>query len=130
MPDVDPETYQLEIVVGSNETIRLSLHDLRTKFKKHEVVTTVQCAGNRRKVGRDHMFVLVLNTLRVIFMVVLNTSRAWRRGKGGGGYVQHVLIRLPTYVQYRNFSTLTLFKYPSALRTYLWLSNLTKLNSL
>ena len=38
-------------VKGKNgkKKIRLTLEDLKTKFKKHEVVTTLQCAGNRRE---------------------------------------------------------------------------------
>jgi sulfite oxidase len=48
VPEVDPETYSLEITGIGVKTISLSLHDLRTKFPKHTVTAAVQCAGNRR----------------------------------------------------------------------------------
>ncbi|XP_078727484.1 sulfite oxidase, mitochondrial isoform X2 [Lampetra fluviatilis] len=49
VPVIDPETYRLEIQgLGMKRPISLSLHDLKSKFKKHEVVATLQCAGNRR----------------------------------------------------------------------------------
>ena len=47
VPRVDPDQYTLE-VKGGGETVRLSLRDLKTKFPKHTVTATVQCAGNRR----------------------------------------------------------------------------------
>lgn len=48
VPEVDAETYSLEITGIGVKTISLSLHDLKTKFPKHTVTATVQCAGNRR----------------------------------------------------------------------------------
>jgi sulfite oxidase len=48
VPEVDPETYSLEITGIGVKTISLSLHDLKTKFPKHTVTAAVQCAGNRR----------------------------------------------------------------------------------
>ncbi len=49
VPKVDEATYLLEIT-GDNlrVPIRLSLHDLKTKFKQETVMATIQCAGNRR----------------------------------------------------------------------------------
>eukprot|EP00471_Norrisiella_sphaerica_P010061 CAMPEP_0184494054 /NCGR_PEP_ID=MMETSP0113_2-20130426/27679_1 /TAXON_ID=91329 /ORGANISM="Norrisiella sphaerica, Strain BC52" /LENGTH=420 /DNA_ID=CAMNT_0026879609 /DNA_START=104 /DNA_END=1363 /DNA_ORIENTATION=- len=52
VPVVDPNTYKLRVqsdgeVAGVRE-LNLSLDDLRKKFKKHTVTTTLQCAGNRR----------------------------------------------------------------------------------
>ena len=47
VPDVDPDTYQLEVEgVGCN-SISLSLADLK-KFPKKTLVSAVQCGGNRR----------------------------------------------------------------------------------
>ena len=49
VPDVDPNTYVLEISIqGKDEPLRLTLEDLKTKFKRYEVDVTIQCAGNRR----------------------------------------------------------------------------------
>lgn len=46
---LDPKTYKL-VVGGEGLTQQeLTLEDLKTKFKKHKVTATVQCAGNRRK---------------------------------------------------------------------------------
>ena len=56
VPDIDPEEYRLiisgkGIEPGENgkKKRKFTLEDLKTKFKKHEVVTTLQCAGNRRE---------------------------------------------------------------------------------
>jgi len=63
VPVVDPQTF--ELIVEADEgvsssssssssppsgmrTLKLSLEDLKTKFPKHTVTTTLQCAGNRR----------------------------------------------------------------------------------
>ncbi|PSN45459.1 putative sulfite oxidase, partial [Blattella germanica] len=48
VPEVDPETYQLEIEGIGVKSISLSLDDLKKKFPKHTVTAVVQCAGNRR----------------------------------------------------------------------------------
>jgi len=57
VPDIDPEEYRL-IISGKGIKApkgkkkgkrKFTLDDLKTKFKKHEVVTTLQCAGNRRE---------------------------------------------------------------------------------
>ncbi|XP_033607392.1 sulfite oxidase isoform X3 [Cryptotermes secundus] len=48
VPEVDPETYSLEITGVGVKTIFLSLHDIKTKFPKYTVTAAVQCAGNRR----------------------------------------------------------------------------------
>ena len=49
VPDIDAKEYKLEIGGEGVKSVKLSLEDLKTKFKKHTVVATVQCAGNRRK---------------------------------------------------------------------------------
>ena len=63
IPDIDPEEYRLIISGkgikkenGKKGKRKFTLDDLKTKFKKHEVVTTLQCAGNRREDlhDRDH----------------------------------------------------------------------------
>ena len=50
-PDLDPDEYRLIVKgVGINKKKhKFTLNDLKTKFKKHEVITTLQCAGNRRE---------------------------------------------------------------------------------
>lgn len=59
VPDLDPEEYRLIVSGkgvkdkhgrgGKRAKRKFTLEDLKTKFKKHEVVTTLQCAGNRRE---------------------------------------------------------------------------------
>lgn len=49
VPDIDEKEYKLEVGGDGVKSVKLSLEDLKTKFKKHTVVATVQCAGNRRK---------------------------------------------------------------------------------
>ncbi|KAM4699338.1 sulfite oxidase, mitochondrial [Discoglossus pictus] len=50
VPDINPDQYKLEIErpKGVGQPINLSLSDLKTKFQRYEVTTTLQCAGNRR----------------------------------------------------------------------------------
>lgn len=55
VPDIDPEEYKLIISgagiknkKGKKGKRKFTLEDLK-KFPKHEVVTTLQCAGNRRE---------------------------------------------------------------------------------
>lgn len=48
VPDVDPQEYELEICGRGIKTIYLKLEDIKTKFKKHTITSTIQCAGNRR----------------------------------------------------------------------------------
>ena len=48
VPVVDPAKYRLEIEGEGTKTVSLSLEDLKSKFRKHYVTTTIQCAGNRR----------------------------------------------------------------------------------
>ena len=50
VPTVDMKNYKLEVtaVGGKRKPIKLTLNDLKTKFKVHTITATVQCAGNRR----------------------------------------------------------------------------------
>ncbi|KAM5179546.1 sulfite oxidase, mitochondrial [Mantella aurantiaca] len=52
VPDINPDDFQLTVERphGSNQEapLKLSLNDLKTKFPRHEVIATLQCAGNRR----------------------------------------------------------------------------------
>lgn len=48
VPEVDAEKYRLSIGGEGMRSVNLTLDDLKTRFKKHSVVATVQCAGNRR----------------------------------------------------------------------------------
>lgn len=48
VPNVDPAEYILEVKGQGLEPVRLTLDDLRSKFKQYTVTASVQCAGNRR----------------------------------------------------------------------------------
>lgn len=48
VPHVDPASYRLHVEGLPAGTLTLSLHELKTKFPKHTVTATLQCAGNRR----------------------------------------------------------------------------------
>ncbi|XP_045468977.1 sulfite oxidase-like isoform X1 [Harmonia axyridis] len=48
VPDIQVDTYALEVEIeGKSKILTLSLDDLK-KFPKHSVTSTVMCAGNRR----------------------------------------------------------------------------------
>ena len=46
-PNINRDTYKLEITLGNKVTKKITLNDLE-KYPKHNVTTTIQCAGNRR----------------------------------------------------------------------------------
>ncbi|XP_028262913.1 sulfite oxidase, mitochondrial [Parambassis ranga] len=48
VPQVDPASYQLHVEGLQGEVLTFSLEDLKTRFPKHTVTATLQCAGNRR----------------------------------------------------------------------------------
>lgn len=48
VPHVDPRTYRLKIEGLPGGIASLTLDDLKSRFPKHTVIATVQCAGNRR----------------------------------------------------------------------------------
>ena len=48
VPDIDPDTWRLELTGLLDRPRSLSLEQLRAGFARREVVATVQCAGNRR----------------------------------------------------------------------------------
>ncbi|OLM19962.1 MULTISPECIES: sulfite oxidase [unclassified Pseudonocardia] len=48
MPDLDPQQWRLEVDGLVDTPLTLSLDDLRQQFDHHEVVATLQCAGNGR----------------------------------------------------------------------------------
>ncbi|KAL0978266.1 hypothetical protein UPYG_G00168180 [Umbra pygmaea] len=49
VPQVDPEVYRLHVDgVPGVEPLVFSLEELKTRFPKHTVTATLQCAGNRR----------------------------------------------------------------------------------
>lgn len=45
---MDPASYQLHVEGLPGGVLTLSLEDLKTRFPKHTVTATLQCAGNRR----------------------------------------------------------------------------------
>uniref|UniRef100_A0A3B5MXS4 Sulfite oxidase n=2 Tax=Xiphophorus couchianus TaxID=32473 RepID=A0A3B5MXS4_9TELE len=48
VPQVDPVSYRLQVEGLPKGALTLSLKDLKTRFPKHTVTATLQCAGNRR----------------------------------------------------------------------------------
>ncbi|XP_032569428.1 sulfite oxidase, mitochondrial [Chiroxiphia lanceolata] len=48
VPTVDPGSYRLRVEGPGGRALSLSLPELRSRFPKHEVTATLQCAGNRR----------------------------------------------------------------------------------
>jgi sulfite oxidase len=49
VPEIDIENYTLEIEgFGLKEPKTLTLDEIKKKFPKHTVISTIQCAGNRR----------------------------------------------------------------------------------
>ncbi|KAJ8259592.1 hypothetical protein GJAV_G00171200 [Gymnothorax javanicus] len=48
VPKVDPTTYRLEIEGLPGGSVSLTLDELKSRFPKHTVTATLQCAGNRR----------------------------------------------------------------------------------
>lgn len=48
VPHISAESYVLEISGEGMDPVKLSLEDLKSKFPKHTVTVTIQCAGNRR----------------------------------------------------------------------------------
>ncbi|KAM8990476.1 sulfite oxidase, mitochondrial isoform 1-T2 [Ara ararauna] len=48
VPTVDPGSYRLRVEGPEGRVLSLSLSELRSRFPKHEVTATLQCAGNRR----------------------------------------------------------------------------------
>eukprot|EP01084_Bolivina_argentea_P301132 519427_1 len=51
VPRIEEEDYEFEVTAGNGikESKIYTLSDLKRKFKKYEVVSTLQCAGNRRE---------------------------------------------------------------------------------
>ena len=49
VPDIDPDEYLLTIEGEGVEKTTFTLNDLKTKFKKVDVTTVIQCNGNRRE---------------------------------------------------------------------------------
>lgn len=52
VPSVDIEDYVLEIEANEDagtKELKLTLADLKTKFPRHEVISALQCAGNRQE---------------------------------------------------------------------------------
>jgi sulfite oxidase len=49
VPDIDPDEYRLIIKGKGVKKHKFTLEDIKEKFPKVEVTTTLQCAGNRRE---------------------------------------------------------------------------------
>ncbi|KAG2183871.1 hypothetical protein INT44_008882 [Umbelopsis vinacea] len=48
IPDIDIQTHEVDIVGLVSSPLHLTVADLKSKFTKHTVMATLQCAGNRR----------------------------------------------------------------------------------
>ncbi|MGI8440226.1 MAG: sulfite oxidase [Thermoleophilaceae bacterium] len=48
VPELDPSSWRLRVGGLVERELELSLDELRTRFTEHELVATLQCAGNRR----------------------------------------------------------------------------------
>lgn len=48
VPQVDPASYKLHVDGLPGGSLTLSLEELKTRFPKHTITATLQCAGNRR----------------------------------------------------------------------------------
>ena len=69
VPEMDETSFAVEVGGDGVKNLKLNLEDLKTKFKKHTVIATVQCAGNRRKELLDCTFVFVDNDDAAVFYV-------------------------------------------------------------
>jgi sulfite oxidase len=54
VPDLNADTFVMEIDGKSVQPTKLSVADLKAKYPKHTVVVTTQCAGNRRTQLSQH----------------------------------------------------------------------------
>src|SRR5258706_15032848 len=48
IPQIDPDTWQLEVDGLVQRPLILTLAELRRRFRSHSLVATLMCAGNRR----------------------------------------------------------------------------------
>jgi len=48
VPVIEPEKYRLFVEGDGTKGVNLTMEDLKTRFLKREVTTTIQCGGNRR----------------------------------------------------------------------------------
>jgi hypothetical protein len=53
VPDIKAEEWRVEVSGHGVKNTTFDLNDIKTKFKKYEVVSTLQCAGNRREDMHD-----------------------------------------------------------------------------
>lgn len=81
VPVVDPEKFCLT-VEGGSKTITLTLDDLKSRFLKREVTSTIQCGGNRRS---------ELDKIEKTSGIPWGTG-AMSNAKWGGVYLREVLM--------------------------------------
>mmetsp|Transcript_52938 Transcript_52938/g.63742 ORF Transcript_52938/g.63742 Transcript_52938/m.63742 type:complete len:688 (-) Transcript_52938:290-2353(-) len=81
-PDIIPKDYRLIVKGRGIKKHVFTLDDLKTKFPKYEVVTTLQCAGNRRE---------DLHGERKIFISPHWVVGAMSNAKWGGARMRDVL---------------------------------------
>ncbi len=48
VPEVEPASFRLAVSGMVSRRLDLSLHEIRTRFRPKTIVSTLQCAGNRR----------------------------------------------------------------------------------
>ncbi len=49
LTQIDMDTFRLEVAGEVNTTLKLSMNDLKTKFKPYSIAAVCQCSGNSRK---------------------------------------------------------------------------------
>ena len=68
MPEIDVKNYTIDIEgFGLKSSKTLTLDEIKTKFPKHSVIATIQCAGNRR----DEMNKVFINSLFVLILLMV-----------------------------------------------------------
>ena len=80
VPQLEAEYYELELMgEGIKEPISLGLDDLKSFEPKHSVMTTIACAGNKRKSAKD------------MFPTIKGLN--WTNGAIGNAEYKGVLVR-------------------------------------
>jgi sulfite oxidase len=55
IPKINPLSHRVKVTGLVEQDLSLSVDDLRTKFRQHEVLACLQCAGNRRHTMRTRI---------------------------------------------------------------------------
>lgn len=72
MPKVNPDEYLLEIEgLGLEQTVELTLEQLKTLFPKHTITSVIQCGGNRRD-DLNKVCIILLHLLIVLIDLIIS----------------------------------------------------------